>query len=78
MIHKRNCCPRFVEPLKNKMEKQTVIFKETYQVFVEAIKAGKLSKDSTSELYVEKYMYMGTVEGKDTFKNIETREYLKT
>lgn len=52
-------------------------FKNPQQVFEQAIARGILSADSSSKLYAGNYMYMGTVDGQDQFKNIDTREYLK-
>jgi hypothetical protein len=51
-------------------------FKNPQDAFALAIADGVLSIDSSSKLYAGNYMYMGIVDGKDQFKNIETREYL--
>lgn len=51
-------------------------FKDAQGVFEKAIEDGRLSSDSASPYYAGWYMYMGTWDGIDTFKNWETREYL--
>ncbi len=50
-------------------------FKDAQQAFEDAIKEGRLSKNPTASNYAGKYMYMGTWDSKDTFKNINTRQY---
>jgi hypothetical protein len=52
-------------------------FKDPKEAFNEAVEEGRLSRDKGAENYVGLYMYMGTNDGKDLFKNIITREYLK-
>ena len=48
-------------------------YRNTRQAFQDAIASGRLSLAT-----YEHYMYMGTDEsGRDLFKNINTREYLK-
>jgi len=45
--------------------------------FDKAISTGRLSADDTSPLYAGLYMFMGQNRyGEDTFKHIDTREYL--
>ncbi len=51
-------------------------FKDSGQAFQEAIDAGRLSSDPKDTNYAGNYMYMGTWDGVDTFKNIDTREYI--
>ena len=51
-------------------------FKNPDIAFDEAIKAGRLSDDTKSPVYAGAYMYMGTANGVDLFKNVLTREYL--
>ena len=47
--------------------------------FERAIENGRLSDDEHAEKYAGNYMYMGKDKtGKDAFKNIDTRKYLKT
>lgn len=41
-----------------------------------AIDTGRLSAEKDAPNYAGKYMYMGTINGLDKFKNIETREYI--
>lgn len=43
--------------------------------FTKAIKAGRLSRNIEDSKYVGNYMFMGTTNGKDLFKNINTRAY---
>jgi hypothetical protein len=52
-------------------------FKEPAQAFSEAIAAGRLSADRNAPNYAGQYMYMGTWGGRDAFKHIDTREYLR-
>lgn len=52
-------------------------FRDTYDAFAEAINAGRLSDNPQSPVHAGNFMYMGTVQGRDLFKNITTREYLK-
>ncbi len=51
-------------------------FKDPKTAFNAAIKSGVLSIDSSAANYAGNYMYMGTVNNKDQFKNIITRKYL--
>ena len=51
------------------------VFKHSRQAFEEAIASGVLS-NPRSALYAGRFMYMGTWNGVDRFKNIETRQYL--
>lgn len=44
--------------------------------FDRAISEGRLSNKDGDPLYAGEFMYMGQHEGKDMFKNINTREYL--
>lgn len=53
-------------------------FRPAPAAFSQAISAGRLTTDSRSPRYAGDYMYMGTVNGRDTFKNRNTREYLAT
>ncbi len=52
-------------------------FKDSEQAFNEAIMQGRLTTDILSPLYAGKWMYMGTDNGHDLFKNINTRQYLE-
>ncbi len=51
-------------------------FKDPETVFDEAIASGRLSDTPGAENYAGRYMYMGTWDGVDAFKHIDTREYL--
>ena len=51
-------------------------FKNPDDAFDDAIKAGRLSAKETDPMFAGNWMYMGTWDGVDTFKNINTREYL--
>ncbi len=51
-------------------------FKEPEQAFDAAIESGRLSDTPGTENYAGRWMYMGTWDGVDAFKNINTREYL--
>lgn len=57
--------------------KITPTFKDSQQAFEQAIAAKRLNLDPLSPLYAANWMYMGTWAGKDAFKNINTREYLR-
>ena len=52
-------------------------FKNSQEVFKEAIKEGILSNNPDDTNYAGKYMYMGHWDGVAQFKNIDTRQYLK-
>lgn len=41
-----------------------------------AIDTGRLSANKGDDHYAGNYMYMGTWDGKDTFKHIDTRQYI--
>ena len=46
--------------------------------FYKAISDNRLSSDKASSIYAGEYMYMGKdKQGKDLFKNRNTREYIK-
>lgn len=47
------------------------------ECFKTAIAAGLLSEDKSAHNYVGNYIYMGTTNGKASFKHFETRRYLK-
>ena len=52
-------------------------FNDPDAAFDKAIADGRLQGHSPHRiLYAGNYMYMGTVNGRDTFKNIDTRRYL--
>ena len=56
----------------------TLEWKEPQKAFEDAIKEGRLSTDVTAKNYAGHYMYMGPgTNGKDAFKHINTRQYLK-
>ena len=46
------------------------------EAFGDAIKAGRLSDDPKAPNHAGYYMYMGTYDGRDQFKNATTRQYL--
>lgn len=51
-------------------------YRDSQQAFQAAIESGRLSINKSQPNYAGKYMYMGTDDdGKDLFKNIDTREY---
>ena len=51
-------------------------FKDSQEAFRDAIKAGRLSDRPEASNYAGRFMYMGTKDGVDLFKNIDTRQYL--
>ncbi len=51
-------------------------WREADACFANAICEGRLSQNEKSSHYAGNYMYMGTVNGRDQFKHINTREYL--
>ncbi len=53
-----------------------MIFREPGAAFDDAIAAGRLSADRQAPNFAGLYMYMGTVDGVDTFKHKDTRRYL--
>ncbi len=50
-------------------------FRDSQKAFDEAIQQGRLSTDAKAPNFAGNYMYMGTDNGRDLFKNIETRSY---
>ena len=52
-------------------------FRNPKDAFNQAIKDGRLVLQETSPNYAGKYMYMGTWDNKDQFKNSMYRNYLK-
>ena len=54
----------------------TLRFYDTNDCFKRAVEEGRLSRDRESDRYAGNYMYMGTWNGVDTFKNSLTREYI--
>ena len=53
-----------------------VEFKDAQEAFESAIAAGTLSAAQDAANYAGLYMYMGTWNGVDQFKNVDTRRYL--
>ena len=51
-------------------------FKDSDDAFSDAINAGRLSTNEADTNYAGNYMYMGTWDGVDSFKHIDTRQYL--
>ena len=51
-------------------------FKDSDQAFQDAINAGRLSANEADHNYAGNFMYMGTWDGIDSFKHINTRKYL--
>jgi len=50
----------------------------TATAFFNALLSGRLSSDTRADNYVGDYMYMFEEDGKDFFKHIDTRKYLKS
>ena len=50
-------------------------FKDSQEAFKDAISAKRLSDNQADRNFAGLYMYMGTWEGKDHFKNIISRSY---
>lgn len=50
-------------------------FKDAKEAFDQAIVTGRLSANPKATNYAGAYMYMGTSDGKDLFKNIDSRRY---
>ena len=53
-----------------------IVYRDSKDVFKEAIESGVLSDNPNADNFAGKYMYMGTYGTKDQFKNIVTRKYL--
>ncbi len=51
-------------------------FKDSQQAFHDAVESGRLTIAPGDDNYVGKFMYMGTWDGVDAFKNKDTRQYL--
>ena len=58
------------------MPNELPTFRESSDAFRDAIRDERLTTDSRSPLYAGNFMYMGTWNGQDTFKNRNTRRYL--
>ena len=58
------------------MKLNQIKFNPPNAAFDKAIRDGRLSRNHRLANYAGDYMYMGTVDGIDTFKNIDTRSYL--
>ena len=54
-----------------------VEFREPEEAFDDAIIEGRLSILRCDTNYAGYYMYMGTWDGKDQFKHVHTRKYIK-
>jgi hypothetical protein len=58
------------------LREDAMTFRDSQQAFEDAIEAGRLSTDKALANYAGNYMYMHTDDdGRDSFKNIETRFY---
>ena len=55
-----------------------LIFRDAQEAFCQAIREGRLTEARASWLWAGDWMYMGTQDGADLFKNIRTRGYLPT
>lgn len=64
-----------IAPLEDYTMKTTT-YREPWQAFEGAITSGRLSNNRSAENFAGGYMYMGTVDGADTFKHIDSRRYL--
>ena len=64
--------------LKSVIHPSCPVLKHSQQAFEEAIASGTLSADPQSDLYVGRFAYMGTWDGIDRFKHVETLQYLET
>ena len=51
-------------------------YSDPQAAFERAIAEGRLSDDQRSPVYADRFMYMGTRDGLDLFKDIKTRRYL--
>ena len=51
-------------------------FRDAQEAFKEAIESGRLSESPRADNFVGDFMYMGTYDGVDSFKNKLTRQYL--
>ena len=49
---------------------------DSQAAFERAIAEGRLSDVQRSPVYAGRFMYMGTKDGLDLFKHVETRRYL--
>ncbi len=58
------------------MEYVKPTFRPPDDAFEFAINTGRLSNDKNADNYVGHYMYMGTWNELDKFKNINTRQYI--
>lgn len=58
------------------MQDTAIAFRKSEQAFQDALNTGRLNDNPPSFYYVGRWMYMGTWNGLDQFKNIHTREYL--
>jgi hypothetical protein len=65
-----------VKEHSRKSQAMQPVFGNSADAFQRAIKRGTLSNVPTRSNYAGLYMYMGTWDGVDKFKNINTRTYL--
>ena len=53
-----------------------VTFRDPQEAFNSALARSQFNRTAASPKYVGRFMYMGTWDGKDQFKDINTRRYL--
>lgn len=53
-----------------------IVYLSVQGAFNRAIASGRLSRNPIADNYADGYMYMGTWDGVDQFKNTVTRQYL--
>jgi len=60
--------------MNNTSSRADMTHRNPQDAFDQAIAEGRLSADEDDTHYAGNYMYMGTVNGCDTFKHIDTRQ----
>jgi hypothetical protein len=58
-------------------DKKAIYFRDAKEAFNNAISINVLSADPKSFRYAGLFMYMHSVDNKDLFKNINTRQYIE-
>lgn len=63
--------------VKNSNVKTITEYRDAQMAFEDAIRFGRLSTDKNAPNFAGRFMYMGTVNGRDLFKDICSRAYMK-
>ena len=77
-IERDNCssCEGTGERIDFAAIRSSYVYGDPVAAFEKALASGRLTLDKPSPNWVGYFMYMGTKDGRDLFKNRNTREYL--